>query len=60
MKKQCNGTVDECLECGKYYASHSAHFEKVKNVFREIMTINRYYGTGGTFDANIRERIESY
>lgn len=60
MKKQCNGTVYECLECGKYYASHSAHYEKVKNVLREVITIDCCYGTSGTFDTNTRERIESY
>lgn len=30
MKRQCNGNVDECFECGKYYASFSPHFEKEK------------------------------
>lgn len=44
MKRQCNGNVDECFECGKYYASFSAHFEKEKNKLREVITIYCCYG----------------
>lgn len=57
MKRQCNGNVDECFECGKYYASFSPHFEKEKNKLREVITIYCCYGTSGTFDANTRREL---
>lgn len=59
-KQQCNGNVDECLKCGKYYSSHSPHYETIKGKKREVITITCCYGTAGIFDANSRERIEIY
>lgn len=60
MKKQCTGSENECCQCGKYYASHSPHYEKVNGVLREVVTIGCCYGTGGIFDANTRERLKSW
>lgn len=60
MKKQCNGDEHECAKCGMYYSSHSAHWEKVKGQLKEVITISCCYGTGGVFDAETRERLETY
>lgn len=60
MRKQCTGSEHECYECGKYYASHSPHYEKVNGVLREVVTISCCHGTGGIFDADTRERLETY
>lgn len=60
MKKQCTGHENECAKCGMYYSSHSPHWEKVNGQLREVVTISCCYGTGGTFDANTRERLKTW
>ena len=56
MEKECNSTnCDKCFECGKYYSSHSAHYEKgYKN---QVINISCCYGNAGTYDAETRERV---
>lgn len=55
-KRKCTGDVDECFKCGLYYSSWSPHREIGRP--NEVVTIDCCYGTGGTFDAETRERIK--
>ena len=59
-KKQCTGNVSECFKCRAYWCSHSPHYETVNGEYREVVTIDCSWGTGGIFDADSGERIRSY
>lgn len=53
----CEGkTVDDCFECGLYYASISPHYDKVYD--RSVISITCSYGRSGEYDAETRERID--
>ena len=43
MENKCSSdNCDKCFECGKYFLSHSPHYESYYG--REVINIKCYYG----------------
>lgn len=58
MTKECSSNnCDKCFKCGKYYSSHSPHYES--HYKREVINITCCYGEAGTYDAETRQRLNT-
>ena len=60
MDKKCkcsSNNCDECFECGRYYSSHSPHYESYYK--REVVNITCFFGEAGTYDPETRQRLST-
>lgn len=57
IRIKCSGsTKEDCGRCGKYYSSHSSHYDKFYN--RKVEEISCSIGGNRTWDAEDGRRLE--